>query len=133
LVSRFPKIQEQPKNTQIDHARQLQHKYNQELQLQMKQDKERAQKERERDKQETLDQIQFELLKRDANQDHINQMKVKYQEQALNEWEANLKAKNLQKTLHSNVDRLQYEIIHGKFQSNQTKNQNSQLKLIDGE
>ena len=89
--------------------------------------------ERERDKQETLDQIQYELLKRDANQDQINQMKVNYQQQALNEWEANLKAKNLKRTLHSNVDRLQYEIIHGKFQNSQSKNQNSQLKMIDGD
>lgn len=50
--------------------------------------------------------------------------------QAKNEWETNLKAKELQHKIKNDVDKLSFEIVHGKFVNAQLKNYNKNIQNL---
>eukprot|EP00347_Sterkiella_histriomuscorum_P016248 403353921 len=102
LVSVFPKITETPK----------------------------AEKEKKQDLLESQDQIKYEMQFRNKNEDKQEESRAKQQQQARNEWEANLKAKELKSQVKGDAERLQYEIVHGKYVNAQIKNKNKQLLNI---
>ncbi|CDW83176.1 UNKNOWN [Stylonychia lemnae] len=121
LVSVFPKITETPKHQHKRMVKDQQNQYNQQLQEQIKNNKLFSDLERQREIFENHQTMKHENNFRNKNDQTLNDMRYKYQEQAKKEWEANMRAKNIKNKVDIDVDKLQYEIIHGKYMNSPSR------------